>query len=64
MARNNRRSIYITKDIKRGENFTEKNTKRIRPGHGLAPKYFYDIIGKISRCDIKAGTPLEWSFID
>lgn len=39
-----RRSIFAFKEIKRGEKFTEKNVKIIRPANGLDPKYYYDLM--------------------
>lgn len=57
------RSLFVIKDIKAGEMFTEKNIKSIRPGYGLAPKYFNEIIGKTARIDISRGTPIEWKQI-
>ncbi len=54
-----RRSIYITKDIKKGEIFTEENIKRIRPGYGLEPKYFKRVLGLTSSRDIYRGEPLK-----
>lgn len=57
------RSLFAVEDIENGENFTEKNVRSIRPGHGLPPKYIYDIVGKTSSKDIKRGTPLSWDLI-
>jgi len=54
-----KRSIYVVKDIKSGEAFTEDNIRVIRPGDGLQPKYYEGLIGKISHTDLKAGTPLQ-----
>ncbi|WP_142414610.1 pseudaminic acid synthase [Hathewaya massiliensis] len=56
-----RRSIFVVEDIKKGENFTDKNIRIIRPGDGLKPKYYDSVIGKVSACDIKRGTPLSWN---
>jgi len=42
------RSLYISKDIKKGEVFSEENIKSIRPGYGLHPKYLNDILGKMA----------------
>jgi len=62
-SRNTRRSLFIVKDIKKGELFTSDNTRSIRPGNGLEPKYYDDIIGKKSTKDIKKGMPLKWDMI-
>jgi Sialic acid synthase len=53
-----RRSIYVVEDIKAGEKLTKKNIRRIRPGYGMKPKYYEEIIGKEVKKDIEAGSPL------
>lgn len=58
-----RRSIYVVKDIKAGEEFTRENIKVIRPGYGLEPKYYESFLGKKSKKDIKVGTPLKLELI-
>ena len=58
-----RRSLFVVKDIKKGDVFNEDNLKCIRPGYGLHPKYLKNILGKISGCDIKKGTPLRLKMI-
>ena len=58
-----RRSIYASMDIKKGDKFTEKNIKVIRPANCLHPKYFEKILGKKSRKFISFGTPLKKIFI-
>ncbi len=55
-----KRSLYIVKDIKVGERFTNENLRVIRPGDGLAPKYYDKFIGKTAKKDFQAGTPLNW----
>jgi pseudaminic acid synthase len=55
-----RRSIFIVKDIKKGDKFTEENIRIIRPGDGLKPKYYDDVLGKSAAYDIERGTPLSW----
>ena len=57
--RNYRRSIYITKKILKGEKFSIKNLKVIRPGLGLEPKYFEKIIGKKATKNFEIGTALK-----
>jgi len=54
-----RRSIYIVKDMKAGDVLTKDNLRCIRPGHGLAPKYYESLLGKTVRCDVKKGTPMK-----
>lgn len=53
-----RRSIYVVADIKKGDVFTKDNIRIIRPGYGLAPKNFYNLLDKISENDHLRGTPL------
>lgn len=57
------RSLFVVKDVKGGEVFTEKNVKSIRPGYGLAPKYINDVLGKVAMQDIKKGTPISWGIV-
>ncbi len=58
-----RKSLFVVKDIKKGERLTPDNIKSIRPGQGLKPKYYDDVMGKIAKCDIERGTPLSWDLI-
>jgi len=54
-----RRSIYISKNINKGEKFSKNNLKVIRPAFGLHPKYYEQILGKVSKKKLKAGSPLK-----
>jgi pseudaminic acid synthase len=54
-----RRSIYAISDIKKGEKFTKKNIRVIRPGFGIQPVYFEKLINKKSPFDINRETPLN-----
>jgi pseudaminic acid synthase len=54
------RSLFVVKDIKAGEKFTEENVRSIRPGYGLEPKHINEIISREAKCEIKRGTPLCW----
>lgn len=58
-----RRSIFATKDIKKGEKFSKKNIRIIRPGFGLAPKYYDKILNKKSPHNILKDEPLKSSIL-
>lgn len=58
-----RRSIFCVEDIKKGELLTEKNIRIIRPGYGLKPKYYSEVLGQTALFDIKRGTPLQFELI-
>ncbi|MCK9631768.1 MAG: pseudaminic acid synthase [Methanoregula sp.] len=58
-----RRSLFVVRDMKKGELFTEENVRSIRPGYGIAPKKITAILGKTASKNIKKGTPLEWKLI-
>ncbi|MDP1975197.1 MAG: pseudaminic acid synthase [Alphaproteobacteria bacterium] len=55
-----RRSIYVSKDIQKGEILTPHNIKVIRPHFGLQPKFYFEVIGMRASEDLKRGTPLSW----
>ena len=57
------RSLYVVRDIKKGETFTEDNIRSIRPGYGLHPKYYNDIIGKKALKYLEKGNILDWKYI-
>jgi pseudaminic acid synthase len=58
------RSLFVTEDINQGETLTEKNIRSIRPGNGLPPKYFKEVLGKKAIGFIDKGTPLSWDLFE
>ena len=58
-----RRSIYVVADIAAGERFTDKNIRTIRPGYGLPPKHWADVLGRKAAVALKRGTPLARAMI-
>ena len=58
-----RRSLFIVKDMKAGEMFTEENVRSIRPGYGLHTRYLGEVLGRRAARDIERGTPLDWDVI-
>lgn len=54
-----RRSLYVAKDIQKGEQLTEENIRSIRPGYGLHPRYFDGLLGKVAQQALKFGEPLK-----
>ncbi len=58
-----RRSLYITEDLSAGDILTPKNLRRIRPGHGLPPKYYDLLLGQKVIKAVKKGTPVSWGLL-
>ena len=58
-----RRSLYVSKNVKKGEIINKNNIKNIRPGKGLPPKNLSVVLGKKFSKNIKIGTPLNWGLI-
>lgn len=58
------RSLYVAENIKKGEIITEDNVKSIRPGYGLHPKYYKEIINKKVNIDLEKGDRFKLEFID
>lgn len=52
------RSLYVVKDIQKGECFTQENVRSIRPSNGLHPRYYDEILGKKANKDLPFGHPL------
>ena len=57
-----RRSLFVVKDMKAGDVFTEENVRSIRPGYGLHPRFLSIILGKQAAINIRQGTPLSLSY--
>lgn len=53
------RSLYVSRDIKKGEIFSEANIRSVRPGYGLHPKYLKKILGKAAKIDLYLGDRLK-----
>lgn len=58
-----RRSLYITEDIRAGEELTPDNLRSIRPGYGLSPKYYDIVLGQRVNRDVPRGTALTWDLL-
>jgi pseudaminic acid synthase len=62
-SREHSRSLFVIRDIQEGEIFTSDNIRSIRPGFGLHPKYYTEVLGKKAKTKINKGTPLSWDMI-
>ena len=58
-----RRSLFVVRDIKRGEKFTTENIRSIRPSSGLHTRHIAEVLGKTAAVDIERGTPLSWDVV-
>jgi pseudaminic acid synthase len=63
-SRHFRRSLFVVKDMKAGDVFTEENVRSIRPGNGLHTRHLGEILGKKAARNVERGTPLNWDLID
>ena len=62
-SREHSRSLFVVKDIKKGEKITHENVRSIRPAFGMHTKYYEDVIGMVAKTDLEIGTPLSWNLI-
>lgn len=62
-TKDRRRSLFAVKDIKKGEKFTPDNIRSIRPGVGLSPIHYPQVLGKIANQDMKKGEPIKLTYI-
>ena len=58
------RSLFVVEDVKKGDLISEKNIRPIRPGYGLHPKYYDEVLNKTFSKDIVKGTPLSLDLVD
>ena len=62
-SRSLRRSLFVVKDVRAGEVFTESSVRSIRPGYGLHTRHLAEVMGRRASRDIDRGTPLSWELI-
>lgn len=58
-----RRSVYVAEDMKAGETFNRSNLRIVRPGHGLHPRHYEQLLGRKIARDVKKGTPMDWALV-
>lgn len=58
------RSLFVVEDVKAGEILTRANIRSIRPGHGLHPRHFDEVLGRRAACDLEKGVPLSWDLME
>ena len=57
------RSLFVVEDIPEGGELTKDNVRSIRPGYGMHPKHYSDVLGRITKKAVPKGTPLSFSLI-
>lgn len=63
-SRDHSRSLFVAKDMKKGDVFTEENLRSVRPSCGLHTQYYEELLGKKISKDAKLGTPMSWDLVD
>jgi N-acetylneuraminate synthase len=58
-----RRSLYVAQDMEAGDIFTPNNLRVVRPGNGLHPRFYEQLLGKIVVRDVRKGTPVDWTLL-
>lgn len=58
-----RRSLFVVEDVAAGEVFTEHNVRSIRPGDGLHPRHYREVLGRRATRPVPRGTPLAWDLV-
>jgi N-acetylneuraminate synthase len=58
-----RRSLYFVENMAPGEVITPRHVRSIRPGHGLAPKHYEDVVGRTTAGAVARGTPVAWELL-
>ena len=58
-----RRSLWVTRAVKAGERFSAENVRSVRPGIGLAPRHYQEVLGRKATRDIAVNTPLAWPMV-
>lgn len=63
-SRDHSRSLFVAKDMKKGDVFTEENLRSVRPSCGLHTQYYEELLGRRISKDAKLGTPMSWELVD
>lgn len=59
-----RRSLFVVEPVRAGDTFTERNVRSIRPGNGLSPRHYREVLGRRATRDVSRGTPLSWELVE
>jgi N-acetylneuraminate synthase len=63
-TRADRRSLFVVRELKKGDLFTSENVRSIRPADGLHPRHLSEVIGRHAAVDIERGTPVTWELVE
>ena len=63
-SRASARSLYVTQDVRKGDEITPRNLRSVRPGHGLHTKYYGALLGKHFASDVSAGTAMSMDLVE
>ena len=51
-------------DLIEGDVLTKENLRIVRPGLGLAPKYYDVLLGRKVNHNVKKGTSVDWALVE
>ncbi|MBI4236631.1 MAG: N-acetylneuraminate synthase family protein [Chloroflexi bacterium] len=58
-----RKGLYARRDIPEGTALTEADIVALRPADGLAPRHYKTLLGRRTRCPLRAGEPITWDAV-
>lgn len=59
-----RRSLYVVADVKAGDRITSDNVRSIRPGYGMPPRHYDELLGLRFVKDVERATPMSWDLCE
>lgn len=59
-----RRSLYFVESLSKGDTVSPDSVRSVRPGYGIAPKFYNEVLGRKVKRDVEYGVPVSWDDLD